>query len=49
MSKRIQVLAQEIFGKASIDECDLQEIKELVGRYPYFAPAQFFLLEKLKR
>ena len=28
---------------------DLQEIKDLVNRYPYFAPAQFLLLEKLKR
>lgn len=49
MSERIHVLAQQLFGKASIDECDLQEIKNLVNRYPYFAPAQFLLLEKLKK
>jgi hypothetical protein len=49
MSERIHALAQEIFGKASVAECDLQEIKELVVRYPYFAPAHFLLLEKLKQ
>jgi len=49
MSERIHVLAQQLFGKSSVDECDLQEIKDLVNRYPYFAPAQFLLLEKLKR
>ena len=49
MSERIQVLAQQIFGKSSIDECGLQEIKDLAERFPYFAPAQFLLLEKLKR
>ena len=49
MSDRIHVLAQQVFGKSSLDECDLQEIKNLVNRYPYFAPAQFLLLEKLKR
>ena len=49
MSERIQVLAQQIFGKASLQECDLQEIKELAQRYPYFSPAQFLLLEKLKQ
>ena len=49
MSERIHVLAQQLFGKSSVDECDLQEIKDLVNRYPYFAPAQFLLLEKLKK
>lgn len=49
MSERIHVLAQQLFGKSSVDDCDLNEIKELVNRYPYFAPAQFLLLEKLKK
>lgn len=49
MSERIHVLAQQIFGKSSVDDCDLQEIKDLAGRYPYFAPVQFLLLEKLKK
>lgn len=49
MSERIHALAQRLFGKAGIEECRLEEIQELVNRYPYFAPAQFLLLEKLKQ
>ena len=49
MSERIHVLAQQLFGKSSVDECALQEVKNLANRYPYFAPAQFLLLEKLKK
>src|ERR1700694_2322405 len=49
MSERIHVLAQQLFGKASVAECDLEAIRETVRRYPYFAPAQFLLLEKLKQ
>jgi hypothetical protein len=49
MSEKIHVLAQQLFGKSSVDECDLQEVKDLANRYPYFAPAQFLLLEKLKK
>lgn len=49
MSERIHVLAQQLFGKSSVDECDLQEVKDLANRYPYFAPAQFLLVEKLKK
>ncbi|HEY0067177.1 MAG TPA: hypothetical protein VGB46_07440, partial [Flavisolibacter sp.] len=46
---RIHALAYRLFGKSSIDECGLQDIRTLAERYPYFAPAQFLLLEKLKR
>ena len=49
MSKRIHALAQQLFGKSSMTECDLQEIKNIVQQFPYFAPAQFLLLEKLKQ
>ena len=49
MSERIHALAQELFGKSSVEECDLQELKALAHQYPYFAPAQFLLLEKLKQ
>lgn len=49
MSERIHVLAQQLFGRPSVEECDLQDIRDLVRRYPYFAPAQFLLLEKLKK
>src|SRR4051812_10774591 len=49
MGDQIHVLAQQIFGKSSVQECSLQEIRELTQRYPYFAPAQFLLLEKLRQ
>lgn len=48
MSERIHELAYQLFGKSSVKECELQEIKDLTNQYPYFAPAQFLLLEKLK-
>src|SRR6476661_6891666 len=49
MSERIHALAQRLFGKATIEECNLEEVKNLAQRFPYFAPAQFLLLEKLKQ
>ena len=49
MSKRIHALAQRLLGKNTIDDCELEEIRSLARRYPYFAPAQFLLLEKLKQ
>ena len=48
MSERIHVLAQQLLGKPSVEACQLEEIRDLVNRYPFFAPAQFLLLEKLK-
>ena len=49
MVEQIQILVQQIFGKISIDELELDEIRNFTTRYPYFAPGQFLLLEKLKR
>ena len=48
MSERVHLLAQSIFGKSSLDDCTLQETMDLAQRYPYFAPAQFLYLQKLK-
>lgn len=48
MSERIHVLAQELFAKSSVAACNLEEVKNAAQRYPYFAPAHFLLLEKLK-
>lgn len=48
MGNRIQALAQPLLGKASIEECSVEEVKHLAQRHPYFAPAQFLLLQKLK-
>lgn len=49
MSETIHALAQSLLGKASVEECTPDEIAELVNRYPYFAPAQFLFLQKLKQ
>lgn len=49
MSNPIHALAQQLTGKPSLDECSLDEIKRIAQRYPYFAPAQFLLLQKLQQ
>jgi len=48
MSERIHALAFHLLGKSSVDECSLSEVQQLAGNHPYFAPAQFLLLQKLK-
>ena len=48
MSGKIHTLARELFNKSSVEECSLEEVQELVKRFPYFIPGQFLLLEKLK-
>ena len=47
MSKRIHKLAQQLFDKPTVEECTYEEVNDLAQRFPYFAPAQFLLLEKL--
>ncbi|MGV3528374.1 MAG: hypothetical protein ACO1OO_05710 [Flavisolibacter sp.] len=49
MSESTQALANLLPGKHSPDDYTLQEIEQLTQQYPYFAPAQFLLLEKLKQ
>ena len=49
MSNRIHALAQQLTGKATIEECSLEEVKHIAKRFPYFAPAQFLLLQKLRQ
>ena len=48
MSERVHLLAQSILGKSSLEDCTLQETRDLAQRYPYFAPAQFLYLQKLR-
>lgn len=47
MSERMNALAQ-LLGKSSVEECTLEELQQLTNQYPYFVPAQFLLLQKLK-
>jgi hypothetical protein len=48
MGDHAMALAQYLFGNTSMDAMDVQAIENLVEKYPYFAPARFLLLEKLK-
>ncbi|MES2881020.1 MAG: hypothetical protein V4676_02640 [Bacteroidota bacterium] len=48
MGQRIHALAQHLFGKTTVEECDLKEVQILANKYPYLAPAQILLLQKLK-
>ncbi|GAC1485607.1 MAG: hypothetical protein NVS1B13_12390 [Flavisolibacter sp.] len=49
MSIRTHILAQGLLAKSSVAECSVDEIRDLVNAYPYYAPAQFLLLEKFKQ
>ena len=47
MSIAIDELAKSVFKK-SLDECRLDELRQLAHQYPYFAPLQLFVAKKLK-
>jgi hypothetical protein len=49
MSNTIHALAQQLMGKALVEECSIEEVQQIAQRYPYFAPAQFLLVQKLKQ
>jgi hypothetical protein len=48
MGNQVHAWAQHLLGKNSLDECTVQELQQLAENYPYYAPAQFLLLQKLK-
>jgi hypothetical protein len=48
MSERLHGLVQLLPDKTSLKECSLEELHHITKRFPYFAPAQFLLLQKLK-
>jgi hypothetical protein len=47
MTSRFDVLTQQLFQK-NIADCSVEELQELANAHPYFAPAQYALLLKLK-
>lgn len=49
MRNPVHLMVQQITGKQSLEECSLEEVKHIAQRYPYFAPAQFLLLQKLRQ
>ncbi|HEX6335252.1 MAG TPA: hypothetical protein VFZ78_13555 [Flavisolibacter sp.] len=46
---QVHVWTQQLLGKASLDDCSIQEIKDVADRFPFYAPAQILLLQKLRR
>ena len=48
MSERIHGLAQLLPDKSSLDDYTLEELQHVAKRYPFFAPVQFLLLQKMK-
>ena len=49
MSNRMHALAQGLTGKTTLDDCSIEEVQHIAQRHPYFAPAQFLLLQKLRQ
>ncbi|HUC79645.1 MAG TPA: hypothetical protein VMR70_01965 [Flavisolibacter sp.] len=49
MGDRFQALAKSLNGKDRLEEWSIDELRHLVKRQPYFAPAQFLLLQKLRQ
>jgi hypothetical protein len=47
MTSRFDVLTQQLLQK-NIADCSVEELQELASAHPYFAPAQYALLLKLK-
>ena len=48
MNIAVNDLIQSVAGKPSLQDCSLYELQQLVNQYPYFGPAQFLLVKKLK-
>lgn len=49
MRQPVHALVQRLTGKASLEECSVEEIRHTAQRFPFFAPAQFLLLQKLRQ
>lgn len=49
MSERIHALAHQYLGKNILEDCTISEVESLAQRYPYSAPVQFLLLQKMKQ
>lgn len=46
MSKRTDLLTQQLWNKSSLDDCSETEIEALAHQYPYFSTVQLLLLQK---
>ena len=48
MNESVHQLVQSLLAKSSIEECNLQDLQNIAKQYPYFAPIQLILAEKMK-
>src|SRR5437762_3409629 len=48
MNDRVSTLVRSILKKDSLNDCSIEELQKLAVEYPYFTPAQFLLVQKLK-
>jgi hypothetical protein len=48
MNFTVNEITNSIAGKPSLSECSVEELRQLTSHYPYFAPAQFLFVKKLK-
>lgn len=48
MNSIVSEITKSITGKTSLLDCSTDELKQITSQYPYFAPAQFLYVKKLK-
>ena len=48
MNDRVSTLVRSVLKKDSLSDCTIEELQKLAAEYPYFSPAQFLLVQKLK-
>ncbi|RYF89941.1 MAG: hypothetical protein EOO00_09500, partial [Chitinophagaceae bacterium] len=48
MNATVDATPSSLVGRQSVFDCNIEELKQLVNEYPYFAPAKFLLAKKMK-
>ena len=48
MNFTVNEITNSIAGKPSLSECSMDELRQLTSQYPFFGPAQFLFVKKLK-
>lgn len=48
MNFTVNEITNSIAGKPSLSECSIDELRQLASQYPFFGPAQFLFVKKLK-
>ena len=48
MNFTVNEITNSVAGKPSLSECNVDELRQLASQYPFFGPAQFLFVKKLK-